>query len=159
MSLLHIELKDFVIVKSLALDLDAGFTALTGETGAGKSILVDALQFALGGRADAGLIRTGQVKAEVSAEFHTTADVTHWLAEQALPSEDNTVLVRRTVDSQARGRGWINGTTVTASQLRELGGLLLDIHGQHAWQALMKPDTTRALLDGYGHIDTTPLHA
>lgn len=159
MSLLHIELKDFVIVKSLALDLDGGFTALTGETGAGKSILVDALQFALGGRADAGLIRTGQVKAEVSAEFHTTADVTHWLAEQALPSEDNTVLVRRTVDSQARGRGWINGTTVTASQLRELGGLLLDIHGQHAWQALMKPDTTRALLDGYGHIDTTPLHA
>ncbi|MBY0466605.1 MAG: DNA repair protein RecN [Burkholderiales bacterium] len=157
MSLLHIALKDFVIVKSLALDLESGFTALTGETGAGKSILVDALQFALGSRADAGLIRTGQAKAEVSAEFHATPDVTRWLDEQELLADGPTVLIRRSVDRQARGRGWINGTSATAAQLRELGGLLLDIHGQHAWQALMKPETTRALLDGYGQIDTTPL--
>lgn len=159
MSLLHIALKDFVIVKALELDLDAGFTALTGETGAGKSILVDALQFALGGRADAGLIRAGQAKADVSAEFHLMPDVELWLADHGYHNAEPTVWVRRTVDQQGRGRGWINGTAATATQLRELGGMLLDIHGQHAWQALMKPDATRALLDGFGHIDTTELTA
>lgn len=157
MSLIHIALKDFVIVKALDLDLECGFTALTGETGAGKSILIDALQFALGGRADAGLIRTGQSKAEVSVEFHASPDATRWLAEQALEVDDANILIRRTVDTQARGRGWINGTAATATQLRELGGLLLDIHGQHAWQALLKPDTTRALLDGYGNIHSDEL--
>ncbi len=157
MSLLHIALKDFVIVKTLDLDLQTGFTALTGETGAGKSILVDALQFALGGRADAGLIRTGQAKAEVTAEFHVTPEVNRWLSDQELHADEPTILIRRTVDQQARGRGWINGTAATATQLRELGGMLLDIHGQHAWQALMKPDATRALLDGYGRIETEAL--
>lgn len=159
MSLRHITLKDFVIVRQLALDLEDGFTVLTGETGAGKSILIDALQFALGGKADAGLIRTGQPKAEVTAEFEVTPEVTEWLAEQALEPNEGTVLVRRAVDTQARGRGWINGTAATATQLRELGGLLLDIHGQHAWQALMRPNTTRALLDAYGKIDTSRLNA
>lgn len=157
MSLIHIALKDFVIVKTLELDLETGFTALTGETGAGKSILVDALQFALGGRADAGLIRAGQTKAEVTAEFHVTPDVSDWLNAQELQPDESTLLVRRTVDLQARGRGWINGSAVTATQLRELGSMLLDIHGQHAWQALMKPNATRALLDGYGRIDADAL--
>ncbi|HRK36824.1 MAG TPA: DNA repair protein RecN [Burkholderiaceae bacterium] len=158
MSLRHITLKDFVIVRQLELDLNDGFTVLTGETGAGKSILIDALQFALGGKADTGLIRSGQSKTEVTAEFDVTPGVAAWLTGQDLEANDGAVLVRRTVDLQARGRGWINGTAATAGQLRELGGLLLDIHGQHAWQALMRPDTTRALLDGYGQIDLTSVN-
>ena len=157
MSLQRIYLKDFVIVQSLELDLQDGFTALTGETGAGKSILIDALQLALGGRAEASMVRESQPRAEVAVDFSTTPQVNTWLAEQSVEQESNVVLVRRTVDNQGRSRGWINGTPVTATQLRELGGLLLDIHGQHAWQGLMKPETTRTLLDEYGGIDTRQL--
>ena len=157
MSLQRIYLKDFVIVQSLELDFHGGFTALTGETGAGKSILIDALQLALGGRAEASMIREGQSRAEVAVDFATTLQVSAWLMEQAIDQESNVVLVRRTVDNLGRSRGWINGTPVTATQLRELGGMLLDIHGQHAWQGLMKPETTRTLLDEYGSIDTHQL--
>lgn len=155
MSLLRIALKDFVIVQRLDLDLAQGFTALTGETGAGKSILIDALQLALGGRADPSLVRAGQDKTDVSAEFQLTPDVAEWLKAQELEADEPTVLVRRTVDTQGRSKGWINGTPASATQLRELGGWLVDIHGQHAWQALTRPDATRALLDGYARIDTT----
>ena len=157
MSLQRIYLKDFVIVHSLDLDFHAGFTALTGETGAGKSILIDALQLALGGRAEASMIREGQLRAEVTVDFSTTPQVNDWLNEQSIDQENNAVLVRRTVDNQGRSRGWINGAAVTATQLRELGGMLLDIHGQHAWQGLMKPESTRTLLDKYGGIDTQRL--
>lgn len=157
MSLLHIHLKDFVIVKHLDLDLETGFTALTGETGAGKSILIDALQFALGGRADKGVIRPGQSKAEVSVGFHPTQAVETWLEQEGFESDETSLLIRRVIDNQSRSRGWINGASATASQMRGLGEFLLDIHGQHAWQALMKPEATRALLDGYGCIPSQAL--
>lgn len=157
MSLQRIALKDFVIVDQLALELHQGFTALTGETGAGKSILIDALQLALGDRADVAVVREGQSRAEVSVEFGLTAAAARWLEEAGIDSDGDTLLLRRTVDSQGRSRGWINGTAATAAQLRELGGLLVDIHGQHAWQGLMKQDTQRELLDAYGGIDTSNL--
>ena len=157
MSLLRIALKDFVIVRALDLDLAGGFSVLTGETGAGKSILIDALQLALGGRADAGVVRPGQPKADVSAEFQLTPEATAWLTEQELNGDEPTVLVRRTVDAQGRSKGWINGNPVTAGQLKELAALLVDIHGQHAWQALTNPQAVRDLLDDYAGIDCAPL--
>ncbi|MBA4255361.1 MAG: DNA repair protein RecN [Polaromonas sp.] len=157
MSLLRIALKDFVIVTQLELDFAPGFTVLTGETGAGKSILIDALQLALGGRADAAVVRSGQARAEVSVEFETTPAVRDWLGAADLDPTEPTLLLRRTVDAAGRSKGWINGSPATATQLRELGGWLLDIHGQHAWQGLMKPDTTRALLDEYAGADTAAL--
>jgi DNA repair protein RecN (Recombination protein N) len=159
MSLQRISLKDFVIVDELALDLGTGFTALTGETGAGKSILIDALQLALGDRADAGVVREGQLRAEVSVEFGVPPLVRQWLDDAGIGCEGDELLVRRTVDTQGRSRGWVNGTAVTATQLRELGALLVDIHGQHAWQGLMKADSSCELLDAYGHIDTQPVQA
>lgn len=157
MSLQRISLKDFAIVDQLTLDLSTGFTALTGETGAGKSILIDALQLALGDRADASVVRDGQTRAEVAVEFELTDETCQWLDAAGINRDGETLLLRRTVDVQGRSRGWINGTVATATQLRELGGLLVDIHGQHAWQGLMKSETTRKLLDAYGSIDTRPL--
>lgn len=154
MSLQRISLKDFVIVDQLTLELGTGFTALTGETGAGKSILIEALQLALGDRADASVVRDGQTRAEVAVEFGLTPESTQWLEAAGLDADGDTLLLRRTVDTQGRSRGWVNGTAATATQLRELGALLVDIHGQHAWQGLMKPDTNRQLLDAYGGIDT-----
>jgi len=158
MSLLRIALKDFVIVRELDLELASGFSVLTGETGAGKSILIDALQLALGGRADAGSVRAGQTRADVSAEFQLTPEATIWLTEQELNGDEPTVLVRRTVDVQGRSKGWINGNPVSAGQLKELATRLVDIHGQHAWQALTNPQAVRSLLDGYAGIDCTPLN-
>ncbi len=157
MSLQRITLKDFVIVDHLTLDLDGGFTALTGETGAGKSILIDALQLALGDRADPSVVREGQARAEVAIEFAATPDARVWLETTGIDGESTELLIRRTVDTQGRSRGWVNGTAVTATQLRELGTLLVDIHGQHAWQGLMKAESSRELLDAFGHIDTLPL--
>lgn len=157
MSLLRIALTDFVIVDHLDLDLDTGFTALTGETGAGKSILIDALQLALGGRADASVVREGRPRAEVAAEFAASPAVIDWLQQLDMEPPGATLLLRRTVDTQGRSKGWINGTPATATQLRELGGMLVDIHGQHAWHHLTQADTARALLDGYGRIDSGAL--
>jgi DNA repair protein RecN (Recombination protein N) len=159
MALSRISLRDFVIVSELALDLDSGFTVLTGETGAGKSILIDALQLVTGARADSAMIREGADRTEVSAEFAANAHVLQWLdaAGYAASPEDNTLLLRRTVDRLGKSRGWINGSPATVAQLRELGEQLLDIHGQHAWQSLTRPDAMRGLLDAYGQIDTEPL--
>lgn len=160
MSLLRISLRDFVIVKSLELDLTngTGFTALTGETGAGKSILIDALQLALGARAEASVVRDGQPRADVSVEFALTPSATAWLEAEALHSSaTDSVLLRRTVDEQGKSRAWINGAPVTASQLRALGEHLVDIHGQHAWQSLMKPESCRRLLDDFGQIPVQDL--
>lgn len=157
MSLLRIALTDFVIVEHLDLDLELGFTALTGETGAGKSILIDALQLALGGRADASAVREGQPRAEVSAEFAVGTAVSEWFQRTDMDPPGSTLLLRRTVDAQGRSKGWINGIPATATQLRELGGMLIDIHGQHAWHHLTHADSARALLDGYGQIDSSVL--
>ena len=153
MSLRRIVLRDFVIVAELDLDLQTGFTVLTGETGAGKSILIDALQLVTGGRADVGLIREGTNRTEVSAEFDTNPGLSAWL-DQAGFSPDASLLLRRTLDTQGKSRAWINGSPATATQLRAVGEQLLDIHGQHAWQSLTRADSIRNLLDAYAGIDT-----
>jgi DNA repair protein RecN (Recombination protein N) len=156
MALRRIALRDFVIVRALELDLSTGFTVLTGETGAGKSILIDALQLALGNRADAGAVREGAERLDVSAEFDTDPALAAWLDEGGFEAGD-VLLLRRTVDLQGRSRGWINGSPATATQLRELGDRLLDIHGQHAWQSLTRPEAVRGLLDAYAGVDTAVL--
>ena len=156
MALKRIALRDFVIVQQLDLDLHAGFTALTGETGAGKSILIDALQLVLGSRADAGVVREGATQADISAEFDCPAHLRNWLEEGGFALEDS-LLLRRVIDSQGRSRAWINGAPATATQLRALGEELLDIHGQHAWQSLTRTDAVRDLLDGYAGASTQAL--
>ncbi|MEJ7931223.1 DNA repair protein RecN [Ramlibacter sp. AN1015] len=156
MSLRRIALRDFVIVRALELDFAGGFTVLTGETGAGKSILIDALQLVLGARADAGAVREGATRTEISAEFDLPASLQPWLDEAGFEQAD-TLLLRRTIDSQGKSRAWINGSAATAGQLREVGDRLVDIHGQHAWQSLTRPEAVRGLLDGYAGIDAQPL--
>ena len=151
MSLKRIALRDFAIVRELELDLASGFSVLTGETGAGKSILIDALQLALGARADAGVVREGSARADISAEFELPASLLPWLEEAGFESQDM-LLLRRSIDSQGKSRAWINGVPATATQLRELGDQLVDIHGQHAWQSLTRPDAVRALLDAYAGV-------
>ena len=158
MALTHITLRDFVIVHSLELDLSAGFTVLTGETGAGKSILIDALQLALGARADASVVREGAIRCDICAEFDTTPATQAWLQEAGFDCEGS-LLMRRTIDAGGKSRAFINGSAATATQLRALGDLLLDIHGQHAWQSLTRPDAVRMLLDAYAQADTQPLRS
>ncbi|QEA13924.1 DNA repair protein RecN [Comamonas flocculans] len=154
MALRRIALRDFVIVRELDLDVHAGFTVLTGETGAGKSILIDALQLLLGARADTALVREGAERAEVSAEFDALpAALLPWLDEAGIPHDDG-LLLRRSVDAQGRSRAWINAVPATATQMRTLGEWLIDIHGQHAWQSLTRADAMRALLDAYAGADT-----
>ncbi|MCW5262023.1 DNA repair protein RecN [Verminephrobacter eiseniae] len=151
MALRRITLRDFVIVQALELELDAGFTVLTGETGAGKSILIDALQLALGARAEAGVVREGAHKTDICAEFDCPAHVLPWLQEAGFDGDD-LLLLRRTVDAQGKSRAWINATPATAAQLRALGDMLLDIHGQHAWQSLTRPESVRGLLDAFAAV-------
>ncbi|WP_425257705.1 DNA repair protein RecN [Rubrivivax sp. RP6-9] len=154
----RLTLRDVVIVAHLEVDMAAGFTVLTGETGAGKSILIDALQLALGARADATLVREGAARAEVSAEFDLPAALQPWLDEAGFAAEP-TLLLRRTVDAQGKSRAWINGSPATVAQLREAADHLVDIHGQHAWQGLTRPAAVRALLDTQAGIDPGPLAA
>ncbi|CAD5372120.1 DNA repair protein RecN [Rubrivivax sp. A210] len=154
----RLTLRDVVIVAELEVDLGAGFTVLTGETGAGKSILVDALQLALGNRADAGLVREGAARAEVSAEFDTPPALRPWLDEAGFAA-DETLLLRRAVDAQGKSRAWINGSPATLAQLREASEHLVEIHGQHAWQSLTRPLAVRALLDAQAGADTAALAA
>jgi DNA repair protein RecN (Recombination protein N) len=155
MSLRRIVLKDFVIVQSLDLELEGGFGVLTGETGAGKSILIDALQLALGARAESGVVREGAARCDIAAEFDAPASLGPWLEEQGFPIEDG-LLLRRTVDTDGRSRAWINGSAATVAQLKTLADGLVDIHGQHAWQSLTRADAVRELLDAYAGIDTAP---
>jgi DNA repair protein RecN (Recombination protein N) len=156
MSLKRIALRDFVIVRELDLDLAGGFSVLTGETGAGKSILIDALQLALGARAEAGVVREGAVRADISVEFDATPALAPWLQEAGFENEDG-LLLRRSIDTQGKSRAWINGSPATATQLRELAEQLVDIHGQHAWQSLTRPEAVRGLLDGYAGVSTHAL--
>lgn len=156
MSLKSISLRDFVIVRELELDLHNGFTVLTGETGAGKSILIDALQLALGTRAQANVVREGAQRCEISVEFDCPADLTEWL-EQAGFEASPTLLLRRTIDVQGKSRAWINGSVATATQLKTVAEQLVDIHGQHAWQSLTRPEAVRGLLDAYAGVSTQAL--
>ncbi len=146
-----LSIRDFVIVSSLELDFSAGFTALTGETGAGKSILIDALSLALGERGDATMVRNDCERAEIAAEFDVSAlpHMQNWLQEQELEGDQGVCLLRRVLDAGGRSRGFINGRSATLQQMREAGDQLLDIHGQHAHQSLVRPDAQRMLLDGY----------
>ena len=146
-------IRDFVLVQSLELDFQPGFGALTGETGAGKSLLIDALAFVLGERADAGLVRSGAPRAEVSAEFDAVhnPEFQAWFAEQAIPLESGEgVLIRRVLEAAGRSRAFVNGVPVTLQQVRTVGEWLLDIHGQHAHQSLLRGDAQRQLLDDFG---------
>jgi DNA repair protein RecN (Recombination protein N) len=156
MSLRAMGLRDFVIVRSLDLEFQSGLSVLTGETGAGKSILIDALQLALGERADAGVVREGATRCEISAEFDATAPVQLWLQAAGFEAGDS-LLLKRTIDVQGKSRAWINGSAATATQLREVSEWLVDIHGQHAWQSLTRPDAVRGLLDAYSGIETKAL--
>ena len=154
----RLSLRDFVIVESLEVDMASGFSVLTGETGAGKSILIDALQLALGSRGDVGVVREGTSRAEISAEFDLPASLLPWLDEAGFAHDDG-LLLRRTIDAQGKSRAWINGSAATLAQLREAAEHLVDIHGQHAWQSLTRGPAVRALLDGYAGADTQPLAA
>lgn len=155
--LCRLVIRDFVLVHELALDFQPGFGALTGETGAGKSLLIDALAFVLGERAEAGLIRSGASRAEVTAEFDASVDPAFvaWFAEQAIPLEAGEgVLIRRVLDAGGRSRALINGVPVTLQQVRTAGEWLLDIHGQHAHQSLLRAEAQRQLVDDFGQLQT-----
>jgi DNA repair protein RecN (Recombination protein N) len=145
-------------VTSLEVELDAGCSVLTGETGAGKSILIDALQLALGSRGDAGVVREGAARAEIGAEFDTPVSLARWLDEGGFEASES-LLLRRTIDAQGKSRAWINGSAATLAQLREAADQLVDIHGQHAWQSLTRPPAVRALLDAFAGVDAAPLAA
>ena len=134
----RLSLRDFVIVPALEVEFSAGFTVLSGETGAGKSILVDALQLALGARGDVGVVREGAARAEIAAEFDTPPALAAWLDEGGFDNAD-ALLLRRTIDAQGKSRAWITGSPATITQLREAADHRLEIHGQHAWQSLTRP--------------------
>ena len=142
-----LSIREFVIVESIDLEFSTGFSVLTGETGAGKSILIDALTLALGGRGDASVVREGASRADISAEFGVNHAVSAWLEQHEFAGEDDGVLLRRVIDNAGRSRAFINGSAATKAQLCELGDMLVDIHGQHAHQSLLKTDAQRDLLD------------
>ena len=147
-------IRDFVIVDTIELEFAAGFGTLTGETGAGKSILIDALSLALGERADAGVVRAERERAEVFAEFDVPPDspLLAWLAAGDFPCDDGLVLLRRIVDAGGRSRAYVNGAPATLAQLREAADFLADIHGQHAHHSLLRAEAQRALLDGHAGL-------
>lgn len=146
-----LSIQDFVIVDRMELEFAPGFTVLTGETGAGKSILIDALSLALGERGDAGVVRNGCERAEISAEFDVAGlpGLADWLRENDLQDEPGVCLMRRVIDAGGRSRGFINGRSVTLQQLRAAGERLVDIHGQHAHQSLLRGNAQRELLDAF----------
>jgi len=153
-----LNIRDFVIVDELDIDLDHGFTVLTGETGAGKSILLDALSLVLGERADPSQIREGKNKAEISALFSLDGSlknlISSWLDEQGFNLEDDgaSLILRRIIDTSGRSRAFINGGAATLNQTKELGNYLVDIHGQHAHQLLLKTGAQRDLLDNQARL-------
>jgi DNA repair protein RecN (Recombination protein N) len=146
-----LDIRDFVIVESAALEFAPGFCVLTGETGAGKSILVDAIELLVGGRGDASLVREGAERAELSGEFEYAGKnpVGEWLVERELQGDPGRLLLRRTIDGTGRSRCFVNGHAATLAQLREAGEFLVDIHGQHAHQSLLRAASQRSLLDAF----------
>lgn len=152
--LTHLNVKNFAIVKYLDIDFPGGMTCITGETGAGKSIAIDALNLCLGERADAGSVRTGEAKAEITACFDITDSVPvhDFLRDNDFEAEEDEIIIRRTISSDGKSKAYINGTSVTLSQMRALGELLVIIHGQHAHQLLFKQDYQMAILDKYADL-------
>ncbi len=149
--LLNLNLRDFVLVERLDLEFEAGFSVLTGETGAGKSILLDALSQALGARADAGVVRAGAERAEIGAVFaiEDLPELAAWLAENGLEGDAGQCLMRRVIDAAGRSRAYLNGQPATLAQLKVAGEFLVDIHGQHAHYSLLKAGEQRRILDAY----------
>ena len=155
--LTDIQIRNFAIVESLSIDFTNGMIVLTGETGAGKSIVLDALGLALGGRADSGFIRHGAERVEIAATFHMGGhtDINAWLKRNELDADgEGECIIRRTISTDGRSKAYINGYPVPIQSLREIGELLVDIHGQHAHQSLLKKDMQRQVLDDFaGHIE------
>jgi DNA repair protein RecN (Recombination protein N) len=147
-----LSIRNFVVVEALDLEFEGGLTVLTGETGAGKSILLDALGLLLGDRFELRQLRAGAQRAELAASFDVTdrPGVIAWLAEQGLSDDDDGLLLRRTLDAQGKSRAWINARAATLAQMAEVGAMLVDLHGQHAHQSLTATDTQRTLVDGFG---------
>lgn len=152
--LVHLDIRDFAIVDAVSLDLSGGMTALTGETGAGKSILVDAIGLLLGDRADSASVREGAGQAEITGQWTLPDEdgAIRWLEEQALTdtAEPESIVLRRVISADGRSRAFINGRPVAVGVLRELGEMLVEIHGQHAHQLLRRPEHQRRLLDDFG---------
>src|SRR5262245_44827508 len=153
--LIHLQIRDFAIIDAVELELAGGLTALTGETGAGKSIVVDAVMLATGGRASAEALRHGADRAEITATFDVTGDtaVRRWLEEQSVEAEGGEVVLRRVIGADGRSRQYVNGQTLPAQAVRELGELLIDIHGQQEFQSLVRRGAQRELLDAHGDHD------
>ena len=151
-----LSIRNFVLVDSLDVELDPGFAVLTGETGAGKTILLDALGLLLGDRFEVRQIRPGAERAELAANFDVTdaPGVGAWLAENALTGDEGDVLVRRVLDAQGRSRAFINGQPATLAQLAALGEQLVDLHGQHSHQSLEQAEAQRTLVDAFGGFTT-----
>lgn len=149
----RLSIRNIVLIEALDLEFAAGFTALTGETGAGKSILLDALSLTLGAKADGGLVRRGEREGSVAATFAVapTHPAVALLAEMGLPLEDG-ILIRRTLTAEGRGRAFVNDAPVSVGLLRQLGGLLVEVHGQHADRGLMAPAMHRRLVDEFGGL-------
>ena len=156
--LTRLTVKDYVLIDLVELDLDRGFTVLTGETGAGKSIVLGAISLILGGRSDTGNIRAGSNRADIVAEFDVSSlpHVVTFLEESDLGVED--CVLRRVIDTSGRSRAWINGVPVTVKQLRDLGALLVDIHGQHEHYSLVDSSSHCQVLDRFGHLSDSVVH-
>ena len=154
--LTHLQIRDFAIIDAIELELRPGLTVLTGETGAGKSILVDALQLLAGGRAGAEVVRHGSERTEISGTFdlaQAPRELKQWLEEQSISGAED-LIIRRVVSADGRSRAYLNGQSVPLQLLREAGNILIDIHGQHEFQSLMRNAAQRELLDGYGKHDS-----
>lgn len=147
----HLSIRNYLLVESVELDFAPGLTVLTGETGAGKSILVDALALALGDRAEGGVVRQGAARAEIAAEFviDELPQLAAWLDEAGFASDEGTLILRRVIDAGGRSRAFVNGSAAPLAQLKDAAEFLLDIHGQHAHHALLRPQAQREVLDAY----------
>src|SRR5690554_4076005 len=152
--LLHLAVNNYAIVDHLELELDRGMTVITGETGAGKSIMLDALALTLGDRADSGAVRPGADKADILATFDISdiPEAQQWLEQRDLASDEHQVILRRVITAEGRSRGYINGSPCPQQDLKELGAMLIDIHSQHEHQSLLKTDTHRRLLDEFAGV-------
>ncbi len=150
--LAHLSIHQFALVDHLELELHQGMSVITGETGAGKSIMLDALGLTLGDRADAECIRRGADKAEIAATFTSNERASLWLQQRDIPADDDGIILRRVISAEGRSRGYINGRPASASDLRDIGQLLIEIHSQHAHQRLLQKDTPRQLIDAFGGL-------